>query len=111
MKALTKTSVMLLMAGIALTGCNKKEPAQQVKSNGLPKAEAAAATAATGGVAVVDIDSLATKCDYCKDGLKSLESKQNAYRNHSMQRDKPCKKQWQTSKTKHRTAVSPHNNK
>ena len=46
MKALTKTSVMLLMAGIALTGCNKKEPAQQVKSNGLPKAEAAAATAA-----------------------------------------------------------------
>lgn len=81
MKALTKTSVMLLMAGIALTGCNKKEPAQQVKSNGLPKAETAAATAATGGVAVVDIDSLATKCDYCKDGLKSLESKQNAYRN------------------------------
>lgn len=81
MKALTKTSVMLLMAGIALTGtsCNKKEPAQQVKSNGLPKA--AAATAATGDVAVVDIDSLATKCDYCKDGLKSLESKQNAYRN------------------------------
>lgn len=75
MKALTKTSVMLLMAGIALTGCNKKEPAQQVKSNGLPKAEAAVATAATGDVAVVDIDSLATKCD-C---FKSLKSKQNAY--------------------------------
>ena len=80
MKALTKTSIMLLMAGIALTGCNKKEPAQQVKSNGLPKAEAKAATAAGCGVAVVDIDSLATKCDYCKDGLKALESKQNSFR-------------------------------
>ena len=81
MKVLQTSSIALLMAGFALVGCSKKDPAQQVKSNGLPKVENK--TTATGGqsIAVVDIDSLASQCDYCKDGLKNLESKQNAYRN------------------------------
>lgn len=81
MKALHTSSIALLMASIALVGCNKKDPAQQVKSNGLPKAEAKATAASAQSVAVVDIDSLAAQCDYCKDGLKALESKQASYRN------------------------------
>ena len=69
------------MASIALVGCNKKDPAQQVKSNGLPKVENKTTATGEQSIAVVDIDSLASQCDYCKDGLKNLESKQNAYRN------------------------------
>lgn len=63
---------------IALTGCNKKEPSQQVKSNGLPKA--GTQVQAQGGVAVVDIDSIAAQAEYCKQGLKGLEAKQLQYR-------------------------------
>ena len=81
MKVLQTSSIALLMASFALVGCNKKDPAQQVKSNGLPKVENKTAAAGAQSIAVVDIDSLASQCDYCKDGLKNLENKQNAYRN------------------------------
>ena len=83
MKSLLSMATLLLATSLAaptLTSCNKKEPSQQVKSNGLPKASATASNAANGGVAVVDIDTLAAQAEYCKDGLKALEAKQNAYR-------------------------------
>lgn len=63
---------------LALTACNKQSPSTSVKPNGLPKAGQNAP--ATGNVAIVDIDSLATQYDYCKAGQKQLESKQEAYR-------------------------------
>lgn len=78
MKQIPKLVLGVLIAGLALTACNKKEPAQQVKPNGLPKAGAQAAK--TMEVAIVDIDSLATQYTYCKDGLKALEAKQANYR-------------------------------
>ena len=78
MKQIPKLVLWVLIAGLALTACNKKEPAQQVKPNGLPKAGAQAAK--TMEVAIVDIDSLAKQYTYCKDGLKALEAKQANYR-------------------------------
>ena len=72
---------MLLLVALTAVSCNKKEPAQQVKENGLPKASATASAAqGNSAIAVVDIDTLAAKSDYCKDGQKQLEAKQNAYR-------------------------------
>lgn len=82
MKHFLSLAMLVLATGIAATttiSCNKKEPSQQVKSNGLPKA-AAASNGVSGTVAVVDIDTLAAQSQYCKDGLKALEAKQNSYR-------------------------------
>lgn len=79
MKQFSLLATLFLSLAVATTSCNKKEPAQQVKSNGLPKAAATTSTS-IGSVAVVDIDTLAAQAQYCKDGLKSLETKQNAYR-------------------------------
>lgn len=78
-KIFSPVGIAILALGMTLTACNKKEPAQQVKSNGLPKAGADAA-ASTGAVAVVDIDTLAMQYEYCKEGQKALEAKQEAYR-------------------------------
>ncbi len=66
----------IMVAALAFTACSKKEPADKVKSNGLPHA---AASAPNGEIAFVDVDSLATQYEFCKDGQKELESKQNAY--------------------------------
>lgn len=81
MKTSLNAAALLLLAGLALSSCGKKTPADQVKSNGLQKVEATKNISGVGDVAVVDIDSLASQCNYCKDGLKQLESKQNSYRN------------------------------
>ena len=78
MKHFSKLTIGMLMAGVVFTACNKKEPAQQVKPNGLPKAGVEATKISE--VAIVDIDSLATTYTYCKDGLKALEAKQANYR-------------------------------
>lgn len=81
MKHISSCAVLLFAASMALTACGQKDPAKQVKSNGLPKAgttEVASASACP--VAVVDIDTLAAQSEYCKQGQKQLESKQNAYR-------------------------------
>lgn len=78
-KNFSKVGILILAIGMSLAACNKKEPAQQVKSNGLPKAGAESG-ASVGAVAVVDIDTLATQYEYCKDGLKALEAKQESYR-------------------------------
>lgn len=73
--------LVLMASTLMLAGCNKKDANQQVRPNGLPKASAAsAASGADGGVAIVDIDSLATQYEYCIAGQKQLEAKQNAYR-------------------------------
>lgn len=77
MKHLHTLGIALIATGLSLTGCNKKEPAQQVKSNGLPKA---AATQTTAPVAIVDIDSLASQYEYCKEGLAALDAKQAKFR-------------------------------
>lgn len=73
----------LLSAALAFTACNKQQPTDKVKSNGLPQA---GAKTQGGEVAVVNIDSLATQYEYCKDGQKALEAKQNAYRNQLNQK-------------------------
>lgn len=81
MKSLAGKSLVLAALALSLTACNKKDPAQQVKQNGLPKAATSQGTAATqGGVAIVDIDSLATQYQFCIEGQKKLEAKQSAYR-------------------------------
>lgn len=81
MKSFARTSLVLAALALSLTACNKKDPAQQVKQNGLPKAAASQGTSmAQGGVAIVDIDSLATQYEFCIEGQKKLEAKQNAYR-------------------------------
>ncbi|EJX00678.1 lipoprotein [gut metagenome] len=77
MKHLHTLGIALITTGLSLTGCNKKEPAQQVKSNGLPKA---ATTQTTAPVAIVDIDSLASQYEYCKEGLAALDAKQAKFR-------------------------------
>lgn len=71
-------TALLCAAVLTLAGCGKKDPAQQVRKNGLPHAGQTAN--AQGGIAVVDIDTLATKYEYCKAGQRQLEGKQNAYR-------------------------------
>lgn len=77
MKQTARNTVILALITLAAVSCNQKSPTQQVKQNGLPKSEATT-NAATSSVAVVDIDTLADKCDYCKDGQKALEAKKNA---------------------------------
>lgn len=69
-------AMLLVAAGLSLVACNKKD--SQVKPNGLPKAAATNAGAAS-SVAVVDIDTLLTKSEYCKDKQKELENKQKKY--------------------------------
>lgn len=68
----------LALAALTLAACSKKDPAQQVRAKALPKAEQQAA--AQGGVAIVDIDTLASQYEYCKAGQKQLEAKEKAYR-------------------------------
>lgn len=75
-KTILASSMWIMVAALAFTACSKKEPADKVKSNGLPHA---AASAPNGEIAFVDVDSLATQYEFCKDGQKELESKQNAY--------------------------------
>lgn len=77
MKSFKTLSMVLVAAGIMFTACNKKEPAQQVKQNGLPKAGQTAQQQSD--VAIVNIDSLASQYEYCKEGLKQLENKQKSY--------------------------------
>lgn len=84
MKTIKWTSAMwLVAAALTLTACGKKQPAQQVKSNGLPQA---GAKAQGGEVAFVDIDSLASQYEYCKDGQAALQAKQKAYQNQLNQK-------------------------
>lgn len=68
--------ILLIAAGLSFSACNKKDAAPQVKPNGLPKA---GATATSNPVAIVDIDTLASQYEYCKEQIKSLEAKQRSY--------------------------------
>lgn len=77
MKQAARNTIILALIALATVSCNQKSPTQQVKQNGLPKSETTT-NATTSGVAVVDIDTLADKCNYCKDGQKALEAKKNA---------------------------------
>lgn len=65
-----------LAVALSLAACGKKEPAAQVKPNGLPKA---GANSDKGEVAFVDIDTLAAQYEYCKDGQAALQAKQKSY--------------------------------
>lgn len=76
MKNFSTSAILLVMAIATTTACNQKEPAQQIKSNGLPKAETAKGS---NSVAIVDIDSLAAQYTYCVEGQKALEAKQKTY--------------------------------
>lgn len=77
MKQAARNTIILALIALATVSCNQKSPTQQVKKNGLPKSETTT-NATTSSVAVVDIDTLADKCNYCKDGQKALEAKKNA---------------------------------
>lgn len=77
---LSKTALALMASLTLLSGCNNKGPADKVRQNGLPKASASA-LAQGGAVAIVDIDTLASQYDYCIEGQKALEAKQNGFRN------------------------------
>lgn len=77
MKQAARNTIILALIALATVSCNQKSPTQQVKQNGLPKSETTT-NATTSSVAVVDIDTLADKCNYCKDGQKALEAKKNA---------------------------------
>ena len=77
MKQAARNTIILALIALATVSCNQKSPTQQVKQNGLPKSETTT-SATTSSVAVVDIDTLADKCNYCKDGQKALEAKKNA---------------------------------
>lgn len=76
MKQAARNTVILALITLAAVSCNQKSPTQQVKQNGLPKSESTT-NATASSVAVVDIDTLADKCNYCKDGQKALEAKKN----------------------------------
>ncbi len=78
MKQAARNTIILALIALATVSCNQKSPTQQVKQNGLPKSETTT-NATTSSVAVVDIDTLADKCNYCKDGQKALEAKKNAW--------------------------------
>ncbi len=77
MKQAARNTIILALIALATVSCNQKSPTQQVKQNGLPKSETTT-NATASSVAVVDIDTLADKCNYCKDGQKALEAKKNA---------------------------------
>lgn len=77
MKYFVKVSFSLFLALILMNACSKNQSAQQIKSNGLPKANQSAKTQCD--VAIVDIDSLASQYEYCKEGQKQLEDKQKSY--------------------------------
>lgn len=77
MKQAARNTIILALIALATVSCNQKSPTQQVKQNGLLKSETTT-NATTSSVAVVDIDTLADKCNYCKDGQKALEAKKNA---------------------------------
>jgi len=78
MKNLHLLGALLLASALAFTGCGKNNPAGNVKSNGLPKA-GNAADSSNCPVAIVDIDSLAAKYQYCIEGQKQLAAKQQNY--------------------------------
>lgn len=73
------TAALAATIALALTGCKQKNPADQVRKTDLPKA-GQNAPAANGGVAIVDIDSLANKYTYCVEGQKQLQAKEAGYR-------------------------------
>lgn len=77
MKRFFQPAILILAAALATASCNKKEPAQQIKSNGLPKAQTEVNAANT--VAIVDIDTLASQYEYCKEGMSALKAKQTGY--------------------------------
>lgn len=77
MKQAARNTIILALIALATVSCNQKSPTQQVKQNGLPKSETTT-NATASSVAVVDIDTLADKCNYCKDGQKALKAKKNA---------------------------------
>lgn len=77
MKQAARNTIILALIALATVSCDQKSPTQQVKQNGLPKSETTT-NATTSSVAVVDIDTLADKCNYCKDGQKALEAKKKA---------------------------------
>lgn len=74
-KLATIGTLCLTAAVLALNACSKKEPADNVRPNGLPAAVQAADSAL---VAFVDVDSLATNYELCKERLAELEGKQKS---------------------------------
>ncbi len=71
--------LLLALAAASFTACQKTD-SSKVKKNtaGLPAATQG--SKAEGLIAYVEVDSLATQYEYCKEGQKNLEAKQANYR-------------------------------
>ena len=89
MKRFFQPAILILAAALATASCNKKEPAQQIKSNGLPKAQTEVNAVNT--VAIVDIDTLASQYEYCKEGMSALKAKQTGYEKQLHAKDRLCR--------------------
>ncbi|MBR1733119.1 MAG: OmpH family outer membrane protein [Alloprevotella sp.] len=73
-----KKTIILTAIITGLVGCNKDQK-ENVKPNDLPKAEQPSAKEAKGGVAYVEIDSLATGYQFCVEQQEELQKKQQGY--------------------------------
>lgn len=74
-----KKILVLAVSTLLLVGCNKAKTTE-VKENGLPKAGAVSKNQTSGSsIAYVEIDSLATQYQFCKDQQEILKKKQEGY--------------------------------
>ena len=75
-----KKTIIIIAASCLIMSCNKSKNTE-VKENGLPKSEGKASSAAVknGSVAYIEIDSLATQYEFCKDQQEILKKKQESY--------------------------------
>ena len=76
--------IIVLCAAVALLFAGCKNKSTEPMSNGMPKAGQTTASTAGGAVspatiAYVDVDTLMTKLEMCKDGLADLEAKSATY--------------------------------
>lgn len=73
-----KKLIICAAAMITLCSCTENKSTTP-KANGLPKAEATA-SAPTGAIAYVDVDTLMSQLEMCKEGKAALEAKGAQYR-------------------------------
>lgn len=75
--ALSKKGVLLLVGTLLLTtGCNNDQAAK-VKGNGIPKAK----TETNNDIAYVDIDTLMSLYQFCKDNMLRITQQSESYKN------------------------------
>lgn len=74
-----KKTLFIIAVTCLFIGCNKSKDTE-VKNNALPKADAKTSLSEkVGSIAYIEIDSLATQYDFCKDQQEVLKKKQESY--------------------------------